>query len=631
MVLRVVPGAPTTVDHVVITGLESTRDVVVRRELAVKEGEPLALDRVLESQRRLGALGLFDRVTITEMDPDSPQRRSVVVRAEEAPLTSVSYGVGYAEQDYLRGSVEVTRRNLFGMDRRLSAFARASFRGFRMLGTFREPYLLGRKQELFFTAFREEEDREAFSYMRTGVTLQTARNLTPQLEPHPARDLRGDAHLQHHRELPDLRPRVLPGHPLRAVGLRGPRHPRRPPRPAPRTLPPHGHAGVAPRPRRQHPREGVRAGRDLPAPHRGHARRPLRRAWASRARSARSSSSCPRPTASSRAATIRCAASAWTRCARTAATRSILGGVELRSAPDRLVLGRGLRGDAATSIRSSPTCHLSDLRYTAGLGLRYKSAARSVARRLGLQARPPPGREALPSPRHDRPCVLTLAAVLLLPRRPRPGGGGGADPGRGGRPPRAPLRGARSSRRCAATRSARPSTASSTSSSCTARRLALPQAALTAEEEQRAFESLRARVPARQRGRGGAAPPPGAPPGRHPQVRGLPLPSPGARERRRGARGLRGGGTQATAASFEEAAPAIRERLVERDAVAPHRGLGQGAAAGAEIRYNLEPPERGRARRRPRASRSTRIRSEVDEGDGALAACRRASPRRCAR
>jgi len=178
VVLRVAPGAPTTVEHVVISGLETTKEEVVRRELAVKEGEPLGLDRVLESQRRLGALGLFDRVTIAEMDPDSAQRRSVIVRAEEAPLTTVSYGIGYAEQDYLRASVEVTRRNLFGMDRRLSAFARASFRGFRMLGTFREPYLLGRKQELFFTAFREEEEREAFSYIRTGVTLQTARNLS---------------------------------------------------------------------------------------------------------------------------------------------------------------------------------------------------------------------------------------------------------------------------------------------------------------------------------------------------------------------------------------------------------------------------------------------------------------------
>jgi outer membrane protein insertion porin family len=178
VVLRVSPGGPTTVEHVVISGLETTKETVVRRELAVKEGEPLGLDRVLESQRRLGALGLFDRVTITEMDPDSPLRRSVVVRADEAPLTSVSYGLGFAENDKLRGSAEVTRRNLFGMDRRLSIFARASFLGFRLLGTFREPYLFGRKQELFFSAFREEEDRDAFDYVRTGVTLQTARNLS---------------------------------------------------------------------------------------------------------------------------------------------------------------------------------------------------------------------------------------------------------------------------------------------------------------------------------------------------------------------------------------------------------------------------------------------------------------------
>jgi outer membrane protein insertion porin family len=178
VVLRVSPGSLTRVDHVVVAGLERTKEAVVRRELALREGEPLGLDRVLESQRRLGTLGLFNRVTISEMDPNSPLQRSVVVRAEEAPLTSVSYGIGYAERDYLRGSVEVTRRNLFGMDRRLSAFARASFRGFRLLGTYREPYLLGRKQELFATAFREDEDRDAFDFVRQGLTLQTARTLS---------------------------------------------------------------------------------------------------------------------------------------------------------------------------------------------------------------------------------------------------------------------------------------------------------------------------------------------------------------------------------------------------------------------------------------------------------------------
>jgi outer membrane protein insertion porin family len=175
VVLRITPGPQVRVDHVVIAGLQTTRAEVVRRELLVKEGEPLGLEKVLESQRRLGALGIFERVTLSEMDPETPDKRSVIVAAEEAPLTTVAYGVGYAERDLLRGSVEVTRRNLFGLDRSLSTFARYSFRGSRFLATFREPWLLGRHQEFFATVFREEEDRPAFDFVRVGGLVQTVR------------------------------------------------------------------------------------------------------------------------------------------------------------------------------------------------------------------------------------------------------------------------------------------------------------------------------------------------------------------------------------------------------------------------------------------------------------------------
>ena len=175
VVLRVTPGAQVRVDRVVIAGLKSTREEMVRRELLIKEGEPLGLERVLESQRRLGALGIFERVSLTEMDPETPEVRSVVVAAEEAPLTTVAYGVGYAERDLLRGSVEVTRRNLFGLDRSLSTFVRYSFRGSRFLATFREPWLLGRRQEFFATVFREEEDRPSFDFVRVGGLVQTVR------------------------------------------------------------------------------------------------------------------------------------------------------------------------------------------------------------------------------------------------------------------------------------------------------------------------------------------------------------------------------------------------------------------------------------------------------------------------
>jgi outer membrane protein assembly complex protein YaeT len=178
VVLHVRAGVRVDVDHIVVSGLEHTKEAVVRRELTLKEGEALGLDRLLESQRRLSALGIFDRVSLVEIDPETPGRRSLRVHAEEAPRITVAYGIGSAENDPLRGSVEVTRRNLFGMDRSLATFARVSFKGSRFLTTYREPFLFGRRQELFVTGFREEEDRPFFDFVRFGGFVQGSRPLS---------------------------------------------------------------------------------------------------------------------------------------------------------------------------------------------------------------------------------------------------------------------------------------------------------------------------------------------------------------------------------------------------------------------------------------------------------------------
>jgi outer membrane protein assembly factor BamA len=178
--LKVTPGPRTLVDHIVVSGLDHTREEVVRRELLVKEGEPLGLQKVLESQRRLGAIGIFQRVSVSEMDPESLERRSLVVSAEEARRTTIAYGVGYAERDKLRGSLEVTQRNISGMDRSLTTFVRVGKAANRVLTTFREPYLFGHRQELFITGFREEEDRESFDFLRFGGLVQAARPFSPR-------------------------------------------------------------------------------------------------------------------------------------------------------------------------------------------------------------------------------------------------------------------------------------------------------------------------------------------------------------------------------------------------------------------------------------------------------------------
>jgi len=173
------PGARTIVEHVVLAGLGRTRTVTVEREMALRPSEPFSFERLLESQRRLSGLGIFERVSIADLDPGRETRRDVVVSLQEAPRTSWSWGVGWSEQDRLRGSVELTRRNLGGLGRTASVFARGSVRGSRFLLNLREPWLFGRKLDSFLTAFWEEENRTTFDYNRRGGIVQAGRALNP--------------------------------------------------------------------------------------------------------------------------------------------------------------------------------------------------------------------------------------------------------------------------------------------------------------------------------------------------------------------------------------------------------------------------------------------------------------------
>jgi outer membrane protein insertion porin family len=175
----VTPGPRTIVENIVLAGLRDTREATVSRELALHRGEPFSFERVLESQRRLLGLGIFERVNVSELDPERERRRDVVVRVQEAPRTTVSWGIGYSEQDRLRGSVEVTRRNISGLGRSASVFARGSFRGSRFLLNLREPRLFGRPLDSFLTAFWEEEDRITFDYNRKGGVVQAGRRVRP--------------------------------------------------------------------------------------------------------------------------------------------------------------------------------------------------------------------------------------------------------------------------------------------------------------------------------------------------------------------------------------------------------------------------------------------------------------------
>lgn len=219
VVFRVREGRRTFVDHVLIGGNQRTRTSTIERELQFRPGDPLGLDAINESQRRLVALGLFRRARITELGHGDETRRDVLVTVEEAPVTTIGYGGGIEAAQLIRRSaetdgvaserlefaprafLELGRRNLFGKNRSINLFTRISLRPkdspyfqnrssssptgsgyafseYRVIGTFREPRVLGTSADAFLTGTVEQQIRSSFNFARRAFGAEVGRRLT---------------------------------------------------------------------------------------------------------------------------------------------------------------------------------------------------------------------------------------------------------------------------------------------------------------------------------------------------------------------------------------------------------------------------------------------------------------------
>ena len=172
-------GERTLVDRVIVTGLEVTKESSVRQLVALETGEPLSPVSVLDTRQQLVSSGLFRSVDIDILPADPITNRSdILISVEEGPRTTFAYGFGFEERQLARAEFEVTRRNLFGRNRTVSVFTRASFRGSRFITTYRQPESFVQNLPLFVSFFAEEEQRTSFDYNRVGVGLQISKRLS---------------------------------------------------------------------------------------------------------------------------------------------------------------------------------------------------------------------------------------------------------------------------------------------------------------------------------------------------------------------------------------------------------------------------------------------------------------------
>ncbi|TAM81032.1 MAG: outer membrane protein assembly factor [Acidobacteria bacterium] len=96
---EVSPGNQEMIERVVLLGNKHTREGIVRRELTFGRKQPINESALLESQRKLYDLGLFNQVQIAPQNPQTEEtEKSVLVSMEEAPRWTVGYGGGVEVQ-----------------------------------------------------------------------------------------------------------------------------------------------------------------------------------------------------------------------------------------------------------------------------------------------------------------------------------------------------------------------------------------------------------------------------------------------------------------------------------------------------------------------------------------------------
>lgn len=149
-------GEKSYIEKIEIKGNVTTKDKVIRRELAVAPGEVFDMVRVKRSKSRLQQMGYFERIDARPEDTEVPNRKNLVVGVEEKDTGQFTIGGGYGSIDSLFGEVKFIQGNfdLFNWPRftgggqKLRLYARFGTVLQDYEVSFDEPWFLDRKLSL---------------------------------------------------------------------------------------------------------------------------------------------------------------------------------------------------------------------------------------------------------------------------------------------------------------------------------------------------------------------------------------------------------------------------------------------------------------------------------------------------
>lgn len=157
--IRIDEDEPYTIGRIEFSGNSATRDYVLRRELALLEGQTFSRTLLDVSVRKINQLGYWQSSGEPILEPTpSEQTVDVTIEGIEQGRNEIQVGGGYSGLDGAFFNGVYSTRNLLGRGQVLSTAIQVGGRTNRYQLSFQEPHFLGRPYLLGVNLFRRDQD-----------------------------------------------------------------------------------------------------------------------------------------------------------------------------------------------------------------------------------------------------------------------------------------------------------------------------------------------------------------------------------------------------------------------------------------------------------------------------------------
>ena len=172
VIYRVQKGQKYYVGDIRIAGNTKTRDKVVRRQMALIEGDLYSSSMVRFSKAEIERTGYFETTNISTEPGSAPDLLDVVVSVKEGQTGTLSGGAGFSSTDQFILMANITQSNLFGRGQVLSLNAEIGGTRQNFSLSFTEPWLFDIPLSAGFDAFNTERVYQDFTRRSLGGAVR---------------------------------------------------------------------------------------------------------------------------------------------------------------------------------------------------------------------------------------------------------------------------------------------------------------------------------------------------------------------------------------------------------------------------------------------------------------------------